>query len=99
MDPEFLNNLSICSQTIHKLLSDTKRYKKLLSHDTGKSVINKSLIAIKEHGILFEWENCTYWVVGRLYATPRPKELYICYKDCTPQNVIEMALRLQSTNY
>ncbi|OXU28206.1 hypothetical protein TSAR_008339 [Trichomalopsis sarcophagae] len=99
LDPEFLSNINICSQTIHKLLSDTKRYKKLLSHDAGKAVINKSLIAIKEHGILFEWENCIYWVVGRLYTTPRPKELYICYQDCTPQNLIEMAFRLQSTHY
>ncbi|XP_014204314.1 protein inturned [Copidosoma floridanum] len=99
LDSEFVSNLNIYSQKIHKLLSDTKRYKKLLSHDAGKSVINKSLIAIKEHGILFEWENCTYWIVGRLYNTPRPKELYICYQDCTPQNLIELAFRLQSLRF
>ncbi|XP_011494258.1 PREDICTED: protein inturned [Ceratosolen solmsi marchali] len=99
LDSEFLSNLNGCAQMIHKLLSDTKRYKKLLTHDAGKSVINKSLIAIKEHGILLEWENCTYWIVGRLYNSPRPKELYICYQDCAPQNLIEMAFRLQSTNH
>jgi hypothetical protein len=99
MDSEFLSNLNVCSQAIHKLLSDTKRYKKLLSHDAGKSVINKNLIAIKEHGILLEWDNCTYWVVGRLYNSPRPKELYICYQDSTPQNLIEMSFRLQAINH
>ncbi|KAJ8678809.1 hypothetical protein QAD02_014596 [Eretmocerus hayati] len=98
-DGGFLRNLKLGSQAIQKLLSDTKRYKKILSHDTGKSVINKSLVAIKEHGVLFEWELCTYWIVGRLYATPRPKELYICYEDCTPQNVIEMAFRLHATHH
>ncbi|XP_058793865.1 protein inturned [Phymastichus coffea] len=97
LDSEFLSILNFSSQTIRKLLSDTKRYKKLLSHDTGK--INKSLIAIKEHGVLFEWENSTYWVIGRLYSNPRPKELYVCYQECTPQNLVEMAFRLQATSY
>lgn len=98
LDREFLLILNNCCQKIHKLLNVTKRYKKLLSHETGKSVINKSLIAIKEHGILFEWENFTYWVVGRLFTTPRPKELYICYQDGAPQNLIELAYRLHLTN-
>ncbi|XP_014223988.1 protein inturned [Trichogramma pretiosum] len=99
IDREFLSHLKSSSQTIHRLLSETKRYKKLLSQDVSKSVINKSLIAIKEYGILFEWENNTYWVVGRLYNAPQPRELYICYQDCAPQNLIEMSFRLQCTNF
>lgn len=61
-----------------------------------KTVINKSLIAVKEHGVLFEWESITYWVVGRLYTTPHPKELYVCYQDSAPQNLIEVAFKLHS---
>lgn len=98
-DREFLSHLEFSSQAIHRLLSETKRYKKLLNQDVSKSVINKSLIAIKEYGILFEWENSTYWVVGRLYNTPQSRELYICYHDSAPQNLIEMSFRLQCTNF
>lgn len=83
----------------------------------AKSVINKSLVAIKEHGILFECpflddqENKKYWVLGyvinlcinlilieicfrRLFYTSRPKELYVCFQDGIPQNLIEIAFKI-----
>jgi len=50
-------------------------FQKLMGQEISKSYINKSLIAIKEHGVLFECtptdgectKKCiplTYWVVG-----------------------------------
>ncbi|XP_053978115.1 protein inturned isoform X1 [Hylaeus volcanicus] len=95
-DHKILVNFNKCIHIIHKLLHNTVRFKKMLNSDMDKTVINKSLIAVKEHGVLFEWENVTYWVVGRLYTTPHPKELYICYQDSAPQNLIEVAFKLHS---
>lgn len=92
---KILVNFNRCVHIIHRLLNNTVRFKKMLNQDMDKTVINKSLIAIKEHGVLFELENTSYWVVGRLYMTPHPKELYICYQDSAPQNLIEIAFKLQ----
>ncbi|XP_012278022.1 protein inturned isoform X2 [Orussus abietinus] len=91
-----LYNFNKCAHVIHKLLNNNVRFKKMLSQEMDKSVINKSLIAIKEHGVMFDWEDVTYWVIGRLYTVPHPKELYVCYEDIAPQNLIEMAFRLDS---
>ncbi|KAF7384454.1 hypothetical protein HZH68_014066 [Vespula germanica] len=93
-DNKILINFNRCVHMIHRLLHNTIRFKTMLNQDMDKTVINKSLIAIKEHGILFEWENTTYWVIGRLYTTPHPKELYVCYQDSAPQNLVEIAFRL-----
>ncbi|XP_017799243.1 PREDICTED: protein inturned [Habropoda laboriosa] len=95
-DHAFLVNFNRCVHIIHKLLYNTVRFKTMLNSDMDKTVINKSLIAVKEYGVLFEWENLTYWVVGRLHTTPHPKELYVCYQDSAPQNLIEMAFKLHS---
>ncbi|KAG6797320.1 protein inturned [Apis mellifera caucasica] len=95
-NPNFLINFNKCVHIIHRLLHNTVRFKAMLNSDADKTVINKSLIAVKEHGVLFEWENLTYWVVGRLFTTPHPKELYVCYQDSAPQNLIEIAFKLHS---
>lgn len=91
---KLLINFNRCVHIIHKLLYNTVRFKQMQNPDIDKTVINKSLIAIKEHGILFEWEDTTYWVVGRLYTIPHPKELYVCYQDSAPQNLVEIAFKL-----
>lgn len=76
------------------------------SEEMSKSLINKSLVAIKEHGMLFEVPyqdetvvkktipKITYWVVGRLFFMPHPRELYVCYQDNVPQNMIDIAFKL-----
>ncbi|XP_066589058.1 protein inturned isoform X2 [Prorops nasuta] len=91
---EIIINFNKCVHLIHRILHNTVRFKKMLNQDIDKTIINKSLVAIKEHGVLFEWENMTFWVLGRLYTIPHTKELYVCYQDCAPQNLIEMAFRL-----
>ncbi|KAL6436477.1 hypothetical protein ACFW04_004751 [Cataglyphis niger] len=95
-DNKILINFNKCVQVIHRLLHNTVRFKKMLNQDIEKTVINRSLIAVKEHGVLFEWENTTFWVIGRLYMSPHPKELYVCHQDSAPQNLIEIAFQLHS---
>ncbi|EZA55008.1 PDZ domain-containing protein [Ooceraea biroi] len=94
-DNRILVNFNKCVHVIHRLLHNAVRFK-MLNQDIDKTVINRSLIAVKEHGVLFEWENTAFWVIGRLYTTPHPKELYVCHQDCAPQNLIEIAFQLHS---
>ena len=61
-----------------------------------------------EYAINFEWKinpnsntdqnKLIFWVVGRRILRPKPCELYICYKDATPQSTIEMAFKLLQSN-
>ncbi|XP_023014515.2 inturned planar cell polarity protein [Leptinotarsa decemlineata] len=102
-----MDNFKRCSLKMHKLFQNTLRFKNMPAQDMAKSVMNKSLIAIKEHGMLF---NCpyldekekkckiTYWVLGRILYMPQPKEVYVCYQDSIPQNMIEIAFKLCSTS-
>ncbi|XP_011298415.1 protein inturned [Fopius arisanus] len=90
---EIMSTFNECAHSIHRLLKNTVRFKKMLNEDVDKTEINKNLVAIKEHGVLFECESLTFWVIGRLYAAPA-KEFYVCYEDTVPQNLVEMAFRL-----
>ena len=96
-DSELMLKFSSCAYVIHRLLQNTVRYKKMLNQDMDKSLINKSLIAIKEHGVLFHWNNTPYWIVGRMYSSIQSKEVYVCYQDSAPQNLVEMIFRLHSS--
>lgn len=73
---QIYSNFRKSSQSIHALFQNTIRFKTLLAQDMVKLVVNKSLIAIKEHGMLFEcheMENgkratsVLYWVVGYVF--------------------------------
>jgi len=61
---------------------------------------SKSLVAIKEHGMLFRWAPSeslpvfSYWVCGRLFLEPEPKEVYVAYHESTPQQMVELCFRL-----
>ena len=71
--------------------------------------LNKSLVAVKEQGMLFHFNPAdeeesgaarkavgvlSYWVAGRLFLSPHPRECYVCYHDSAPQVMIELAFRL-----
>ncbi|XP_043283272.1 protein inturned isoform X2 [Venturia canescens] len=94
---KIVKNFNRYAHAIHKLLDNTVRFKKIVNEDVDKTLMNKNLIAIKEHGVLFDFENTSYWVVGRLYAAPEPKEFYVCYEDSVPQNIVEMAFKLNAS--
>ncbi|KAF7272761.1 hypothetical protein GWI33_014470 [Rhynchophorus ferrugineus] len=102
-----LNNFKKFCQNIHTIFQNTLRFKSMPAQDIAKSLMNKSLIAIKEYGMLFECSylddrdkkgRVPYWVVGRLFYMPHPKELYVCYQDSIPQNIVELAFKINLQN-
>ncbi|BES93946.1 inturned planar cell polarity effector homolog (Drosophila) [Nesidiocoris tenuis] len=85
------------------LVQDVFKSTLLFQDKSGESdspPLNKSMVAIKECGMLFEIEEegesepTTYWVAGRLVAAPCRRELYVCYQDCCSQNLVELAFQL-----
>ncbi|KAJ8297593.1 hypothetical protein KUTeg_024124 [Tegillarca granosa] len=73
-------------------------------HDINEADSSKSVI---EHGVMFNFtptytpENkkvappsLTYWVVGRLFLKPQHREMFICFHDAVPQNILELAFKL-----
>ena len=120
-----LDNFRSACQIIHSSFQMTIRSKDLVkSREAGQGLnqvnqrpwLNKSLVAVKEQGMLFHYNpsddedliNSTtnsssskknmsilsYWVAGRLFLSPHPRECYVCYHDSAPQVMIELAFRL-----
>ncbi|KAK7870249.1 hypothetical protein R5R35_000979 [Gryllus longicercus] len=101
---EILSSFRQCCHNIHSLLQNTVGFKKMMGQEVTKTM-SRSLVAIKEHGVLFEVSSSdpenkkqaqalAYWVVGRLFFAPQPREVYVCYLDSAPQNMVEIAFRL-----
>ncbi len=50
--------------------------------------------------MLFRWTPVeglpmmSYWVCGRLFLSPNPREFYVAYHESAPQHTIEVAFRL-----
>ncbi|XP_014243073.1 protein inturned isoform X2 [Cimex lectularius] len=93
-----MNNFRKYAHKIKKMFMNTISFK-LKSKELHRFVWNKSLVAIKEFGILFNAaENkekpLSYWVTGRLFSTPILREFYVCYHDACPQNLVELAFSL-----
>lgn len=85
---------------IHGILQNTVKFRQILSKETTKLNSHRSLVAIKEQGLLMTIKNeegkdeCEkFWVVGRLFTTPS-RELYVCHKTDAPQNLVELAFRI-----
>ncbi|XP_045535893.1 protein inturned [Papilio machaon] len=88
---------------IHDLLQYSMKFKK---NHAPSNPLNKILVAVREYGSLFEVphevlnqcgitkKNCEpflFWVVGRVFSEPEPRELYICYHESVPQDLTEVA--------
>ncbi|CAH0752443.1 unnamed protein product [Diatraea saccharalis] len=92
-------------QRIHELLQHSIRFK---TNQVSSTPLNKILIAVKEYGMLFQvpqsiMSKCglkknmdpfQFWVVGRVFSEPEPRELYICYHESVPQDLCEVAYLL-----
>nr|CAI5822166.1 unnamed protein product [Callosobruchus analis] len=100
-------NFKRCCLDIHGMFQNTLRFKNTPTQEIAKSMMNKSLVGIKEYGVLFECpyldakdkkNKIKYWVIGRLFSQPHAKEMYVCYKDGIPQNLIEVAFKMEMTN-
>ncbi|XP_072932824.1 protein inturned isoform X2 [Epargyreus clarus] len=94
------------SKKIHELLQHSIKFKK---NQAPSNPLNKILVAVKEYGMLFEAppeilhqcgitkknvEPFYFWVVGRVFSEPEPRELYLCYHESVPQDLTEVAYLL-----
>ncbi|CAH0719908.1 unnamed protein product, partial [Brenthis ino] len=94
------------SKKIHELMQHSIKFKR---NQAPSSPLNKILVAVKEYGMLFEAplevlsqcgiskKNCEpflFWVVGRVFSEPEPRELYLCYHESVPQDLMEIAYLL-----
>ncbi|XP_050348827.1 protein inturned isoform X2 [Nymphalis io] len=101
-----LKTFRSASKKIHDLLQHSIKFKQ---SDLPSNPLNKILVAVKEYGMLFEApsevlsqcgiskKNCEpfyFWVVGRVFSEPEPRELYLCYHESVPQDLTEVAYLL-----
>ncbi|XP_045101276.1 protein inturned-like [Portunus trituberculatus] len=99
---QILHNFQTTCGHIHHVLQAAVRCKDTCGGYQGSSALN----TIKEHGVLFTCsppttdggkrraQTFSYWVVGRLLAAPYQREVYVCYHESVPQNLLEMAFRV-----
>ncbi|XP_067128156.1 LOW QUALITY PROTEIN: protein inturned [Centruroides vittatus] len=103
---EIINNFHRCCLQIRKLFQATLKQKEISKNRESAKFGLSTLTSVKEHGVLFHFTPPTnnnpkkspstvaYWVVGRLFFTPNPHEVYVCFHDSASQNVVELAFRL-----
>ncbi|XP_069131013.1 protein inturned-like isoform X2 [Argopecten irradians] len=105
MDKDITDNFHLCCTQI-KHMFDKYRYRKKYpdreecEHDYRlPSIPDPSFYHIREEGVLFHVPQGdteqkvaeSYWVVGRQRSKT---ELYVCFKDGTPQHLVELAFRM-----
>ncbi|XP_063381491.1 protein inturned [Cydia fagiglandana] len=90
------------SKRIHELLQHSVRFKRNYTPPNP----NKVLVAVKEYAMLFRAPPATlyqcgiknepfhFWVVGRVFSEPEPRELYVCYHESVPQDLTEISYLL-----
>ena len=108
LHPELLDSFRSACQIIHQTFETSLRSREAFKAPTSESRpwTNRSLVAVKEQGILCHWSPrpkvpggkamplLSYWVCGRLFVVPHLRESYVCYHESAPQNLIELAFRL-----
>jgi len=105
-DTKFVEQFQKSALNIHKLFQNTLKSKiDLQRSDWGGPWSDKSLVALQEVSILLtiSGENPSHnkdsgenscWVTGRLFATPPHRELYVCYQDGVPQEILDLCFHL-----
>ncbi|XP_060634939.2 protein inturned isoform X1 [Anolis sagrei] len=101
--PQLIKNFHRCCLSIRAIFQQTMSKKAEKKSGFKKaSDLNK----VKEHGVLFECsaDNWTdkkkpppsimYWVVGRLFLDPKPREFYVCFHDSVTEIAVELAFKL-----
>jgi len=103
----FIEQFQKTALNIHKLFQNTLKSKvDLQRSDWGGSWSDKSLVALQEVSILFTIPNSSpdhnkdivdkisTWITGRLFTTPSHRELYVCYQDGVPQDLLDLCFHL-----
>ncbi|KAL5012609.1 hypothetical protein ScPMuIL_011160 [Solemya velum] len=100
---ELVQNFYRCSSQLHHLFETDRRKQKLRRDDTldyGSHQVEK----VREQGVMFQYTpqqspdqktaTFTYWVVGRYIAISPSQEVYVCFQDSTPHNLVQLAFQL-----
>jgi len=101
---QIIDNFRAAAQIIHSGFEMSMRCAELMQAAEGHSAkpwFNKSLVGVREQSMLFHVRIgkgdsglFPYWVAGRLFPSPQPRQCYVCYHDSAPQMMIELAYRL-----
>ncbi|CAL1263643.1 unnamed protein product [Larinioides sclopetarius] len=98
------DNFYRCCLNLRKVFARSLRNEEIINSSTvTKYGVNSFLRNAYEQGVLFRYtpkdnvkqkNSMTFWVIGRLFFTPEPRELYVCYQDSAHQDIVEIAFRL-----
>ncbi|XP_060102794.1 protein inturned isoform X2 [Heteronotia binoei] len=107
---QLIKNFHRCCLSIRSLFQQTMMRETKKTASTRKSSeskkANSGLHQVREHGVLFEcspdkWTDqkkppppIMYWVVGRLFLDPKPREFYVCFHDSVTEVAVELAFKL-----
>ncbi|XP_063165856.1 protein inturned isoform X2 [Candoia aspera] len=105
--PQLIKNFHRCCLSIRSIFQQTMlRETKKFGRRSKSQKANSDLYQVKEHGVLFEcapesWTDqkkpestIMYWVVGRLFLDPKPREFYVCFHDSVTEVAVELAFKL-----
>nr|XP_056711831.1 protein inturned [Euleptes europaea] len=108
--PRLIQNFHRCCLSIRSLFQQTMTRETKKTAGTRRSSqskkANSGLHQVREHGVLFEcspdkWTDqkkppppIMYWVVGRLFLDPKPREFYVCFHDSVTEVAVELAFKL-----
>ncbi|KAL8207022.1 UNVERIFIED_CONTAM: hypothetical protein K2H54_040124 [Gekko kuhli] len=110
LHPQLIKNFHRCCLSIRSLfqktmMRETKKTAGTRRNSESKKT-NSGLYQVREHGVLFEcspekWTDqkkppppVMYWVIGRLFLDPKPREFYVCFHDSVTEVAVELAFKL-----
>ncbi|XP_055929546.1 protein inturned-like isoform X3 [Argiope bruennichi] len=98
------DNFYRCCLNLRTVFARSLRNEEIIkSSAVTKYGVNSFLRNAYEQGVLFRYtpkdnakqkNSMTFWVIGRLFFTPEPRELYVCFQDSAHQDIVEIAFRL-----
>ncbi|GFT66439.1 protein inturned [Nephila pilipes] len=98
------DNFYRCCLNLRTVFARSLRNEEIIKRSTvTKYGVNSFLRNAYEQGVLFRYTpkdntkqktSMAFWVIGRLFFTPEPRELYVCYHDSSHQDIVEIAFRL-----
>ncbi|KFM82950.1 Protein inturned, partial [Stegodyphus mimosarum] len=99
-----LDTFHRCCLNMRTVFAHSLRNEKITKANiTKKYGVNNFILTTYEQGILFhcnlkepakQKNSLSFWIVGRLFFNPEPREVYVCYHDSVQQDIVEIAFRL-----